>query len=255
MRHAAFRHRACGRPPTAPAHALALAGVLAVANAHAVGPSGGSPAPASASMQASTSASAAGTTQAAPATPDAGATAAAPRTGAAASVPHMAAPAPISATLPAARLAGEGALRWLGLRIYDARLWVGPRGLDPDRIGTDAFALEISYARSLSGAAIAERSAAEIARLDLAASEGQRLGWLERMGAIFPDVRAGDRIAGVFDPRAGTRFFLNDRPIGSVADPAFARAFFGIWLDARTAAPQLREALLQAATPAQGARQ
>ena len=246
MRHAAFRHRARSWPPTAPAHALALAGVLAVANAHAVGPSGGTPASASASAQASTSASAAGTTQAAPATPDAGA---------AASVPHMAAPAPIRATLPAARLAGEGALRWLGLRIYDARLWVGPRGLDPDRIGTDAFALEISYARSLSGAAIAERSAAEIARLDLAASEGQRIGWLERMGAIFPDVRAGDRIAGVFDPRAGTRFFLNDRPIGSVADPAFARAFFGIWLDARTAAPQLREALLQAATPAQGARQ
>ena len=124
---------------------------------------------------------------------------------------------------------------------------------DPEHIGTDAFALEISYARSLSGAAIAERSAAEIARLDLAASEGQRLGWLERMGAIFPDVRAGDRIAGVFDPRAGTRFFLNDRPIGSVADPAFARAFFGIWLDARTAAPQLREALLHAASPARGA--
>ncbi|HMN65033.1 MAG: chalcone isomerase family protein [Burkholderiaceae bacterium] len=238
MRHPAFRHRSCGWPPTAPAHALALAGVLAVANAHAVGPSRDSPASSTAT------ASPAGAIQAAPAAPEASAAKTAPRT---------AAPAPIRATLPSARLAGEGALHWLGLRIYDARLWVGPRGLDPEHIGTDAFALEISYARSLSGAAIAERSAAEIARLDLAATEAQRIGWLERMGAIFPDVRAGDRIAGVFDPRAGTRFFLNDRPIGSVADPAFARAFFGIWLDARTAAPQLREALLHAASPARGA--
>jgi hypothetical protein len=236
MRRAALRRRACGGPSTAPAYALALAGVLAVASAHAAGPSRDS------SSTATPSAAAA--TGAAPAAPDAVA---------AATAPHTAAPAPIRATLPSARLAGEGALHWLGLRIYDARLWVGPRGLDPERIGTDAFALEISYARSLSGAAIAERSAAEIARLDLAATEAQRIGWLERMGAIFPDVRAGDRIAGVFDPRAGTRFFLNDRPIGSVADPAFARAFFGIWLDARTAAPQLREALLHAASPARGA--
>ena len=244
MRHLAFRHRGCGRPSMAPAHALALAGALTAANAHAVGPSRDSSASASATATATASASVAGATRAASAAPDGGAAATAPR---------PAAPAPIRATLPSARLAGEGALHWLGLRIYDARLWVGPRGLDPERIGTDAFALEISYARSLSGAAIAERSAAEIARLDLAATEGQRIGWLERMGAIFPDVRAGDRIAGVFDPRAGTRFFLNDRPIGSVADPAFARAFFGIWLDARTAAPQLREALLHAASPARGA--
>lgn len=234
MRRPAFRRRPFGWPP--PAHALALAGVLAVANAHAAGPSRDS--------SSTATPSAAEAARAAPAAPDAGAPATAP---------HTAAPAPIRATLPSARLAGEGALHWLGLRIYEARLWVGPRGLDPERIGTDAFALEISYARSLSGAAIAERSAAEIARLDLAATEAQRIGWLERMGAIFPDVRAGDRIAGVFDPRAGTRFFLNDRPIGSVADPAFARAFFGIWLDARTAAPQLREALLNAADPARGA--
>ena len=162
------------------------------------------------------------------------------------------APAPVRAALDRATLAGEGTLRWLGLRIYDARLWVGQRGIDPGRLDASPFALELRYARSLSGAAIAERSAVEIARLGMA-SEAQRVDWLARMNVLFPDVRAGDRIAGIFDPASGTRFYLNDRPIGEVADPDFARAFFSIWLDRRTAAPALRDALLghaAAAAPA-----
>lgn len=232
MTQPAPRARAAARRSTATAHAAAAAGALVVAAA-----------PAFAAALAITPAQAAEPSFDAPARAPAIAAVQAVQT---APDSRSAAPAPIRASLPAARLAGEGTLRWFGLRIYDARLWVGPRGLDPERIGDDAFALEIRYARSLSGAAIAERSAAEIARLGLAATEGQRIGWLERMAAIFPDVRDGDRIAGIFDPRTGTRFFLNEQPIGSVADPAFARAFFGIWLDARTAAPQLREALLGA---------
>lgn len=161
-----------------------------------------------------------------------------------------AAPAPVRTALDSATLSGEGALRWLGLRIYDARLWVGPRGFDPARLDANPFALELQYARALSGAAIAERSAAEIARLSLA-SGARHADWLARMSDLFPDVRPGDRIAGVFDPAAGTRFYLNDRPIGEVADPGFARAFFSIWFDQRTAAPALRDALLaKAAAPA-----
>lgn len=158
-------------------------------------------------------------------------------------------PAPVSALLEPARLAGEGSLRWFGLRIYDARLWVGPGGFDPHRPDARPFALELSYARALSGAAIAERSAAEIARLGLG-SEEQRRDWLRAMDAMFPDVAAGDRIAGVFDPARGTRFYLNDHPIGRVADPAFGRAFFAIWFDPRTSAPSLREALVGGAARA-----
>lgn len=164
------------------------------------------------------------------------------------------APAPARATLDSARLAGAGALRWLGLRIYDARLWVGPDGIDPGRLDASPFALELGYARALSGAAIAERSAAEIARLGLA-TDAQRLDWLARMTVIFPDVPPGDRIAGVFDPESGTHFYLNDRPIGRVAGRDFGRAFFSIWLDRRTAAPALRDALLGDAAAAQGAQQ
>jgi hypothetical protein len=41
------------------------------------------------------------------------------------------------------------------------------------------------------------------------------------------------------------RFFFNEQPIGEIDDPAFARAFFAIWLDPRTSEPSLRSALLK----------
>jgi hypothetical protein len=45
-------------------------------------------------------------------------------------------------------------------------------------------------------------------------------------------------------PGFGARFWRNGAPLGEVADPAFSRAFFSIWLDPRTSAPELRAALL-----------
>ncbi|MFO1197278.1 MAG: chalcone isomerase family protein [Burkholderiaceae bacterium] len=140
-------------------------------------------------------------------------------------------------------LVGEGSLRWFGLKVYDARLWAGPGGIDTSRWQRTPFALELRYARPLEGAAIAAASAKEIERLGL--GRGPRLdGWLDAMRRVFPDVRAGDRIAGVYRPGGGASFFLNGRSLGSIDDPEFASAFFAIWLDARSAAPELRAALL-----------
>jgi hypothetical protein len=158
------------------------------------------------------------------------------------------APAPARATLDSARLAGAGALRWLGLRIYDARLWVGPDGIDPGRLDASPFALELGYARALSGAAIAERSAEEIERLGLGDAQA-RQAWHRRMQQLFPDVSDGDRILGLHRPGQAARFYLNGSPLGEVADPGFGPAFFAIWFDARTVAPDLRQALLGPAAP------
>ena len=64
------------------------------------------------------------------------------------------------------------------------------------------------------------------------------------MRAIFPDVKKGDRITGVHLPPGTVRYFFNGRPIGDIADPEFARAFFGIWLDPRTSRRDFRSKLL-----------
>ena len=164
-----------------------------------------------------------------------------------------AAPPAISAQLPDARLAGEGDLRWFGLKVYSAQLWVPRPGLRPDRLAAAPVALDLRYATSLKGALIAERSVQEIERMGF--GDPQRRGrWLDAMKRLFPDVAKGDRLTGVHEPGRGARFFHNDRPIGGVDDPDFASAFFAIWLDERTVAPALRDALLrQAAAEAGGA--
>ncbi len=133
---------------------------------------------------------------------------------------------------------GSGEFRRFGFLVYEATLWVG--GDDPLR---PPLALRLTYRRTISGKSITDASVAEIRNLGVA--DAARLTqWGEQMGRIFPDVRPGDEILGVHLPE-GARFFHNERPIGTIDDPAFARAFFGIWLDARTSAPELRSALLQ----------
>ena len=59
-----------------------------------------------------------------------------------------------------------------------------------------------------------------------------------------PNVKDGDFIIGEYVP-GSARFYFNGRLLGEVADADFARLFFGIWLDAKTSAPELRAALLR----------
>lgn len=163
-------------------------------------------------------------------------------------------PPAVAEHLVDARLAGEGLLRWFGLRIYDARLWTGTRALDPEKLSAARFALELRYARTLEGRAIAAASRDEIARLGLG-SPVQRAAWFEAMANLFPDVSPGDRLTGVNLPGRGVAFYRNDRPLGSIDDPGFGPAFFAIWLHPDTAAPALRQSLLgQAGTRGAGDR-
>ena len=144
-----------------------------------------------------------------------------------------------------ARVSGEGRFTFLGLKVYDARLWIG-RGFDPRRLTDGPFALELTYLRRFEGRAIAERSLAEIEKLGIG-SATQRAAWLAELQRLLPDVASGDRLTGVWRPGQGTTFLRNDRPVGRVDDPSFAHAFFSIWLDPRTPAPALRRALLAGA--------
>ncbi len=141
------------------------------------------------------------------------------------------------------RLAGTGRLTWFGFHVYDAALFVPP-GFDLAQAAEQPFVLELTYARRLEGRSIAEASRDEIARLGFG-TEAQRARWHEQMVKLFPNVTKGQRLAGVHLPGTGARFYFNGQFLGSVDDPQFALAFFAIWLDERTRAPQLRESLLK----------
>lgn len=154
------------------------------------------------------------------------------------------APAPLlSAALQDQTRTGSARLRYWGFDVYDARLYVAP-GFDIQRFEDQRFGLELSYLRGFKGADIAERSIEEmkgLARLDPA--QAQR--WQAAMSALFPEVRRGDRLTGVHVPGSGARFYVNGQWLGEIADDAFSRLFFGIWLSPRTSQPSLREALIQ----------
>ena len=153
------------------------------------------------------------------------------------------APAHVRKYVADVRLAGTGRLTWFGFHVYDAALFVPP-GFGLANASAQPFVLELTYARRLDGKAIAEASRDEIERLGFG-TEAQRLRWHEQMLKLFPNVEKGRRLAGVNVPGGGARFYFDGQFVGSIDDPEFARAFFAIWLDERTRAPQLRENLLK----------
>jgi hypothetical protein len=141
--------------------------------------------------------------------------------------------------VPDLREVGAGSLRWFGLHVYDARLFAAG-----ERVRSDGpVALALRYARTFDGTKIAERSADEIEKLGFG-SPADRERWERAMRELFPTVKPGDELAGLHLPGRGAQFFHNGNPIGEIADPEFGRAFFGIWLDPRTSARDLRAQLL-----------
>lgn len=154
-------------------------------------------------------------------------------------------PAEVTAALPAARLVGQGTLRWFGLSVYEARLWAGD-GFDPQHFDAHPFALELRYQRRLDGATIADRALDEMRRGGPIA-EPDAAAWRSAMRAAFPDISPGDRLTGVHDPAQGTRFHFNGRVTGTIGDSVFARRFYAVWLGPHTSQPALRAALVGAA--------
>ena len=151
-------------------------------------------------------------------------------------------PAWVRQSLAGATLAGEGQMRFLGLRIYDARLWVTP-GFQASSFGAHPLALELTYHRAFSGAAIAQRSVEEMQR-QAALPPAQAERWQQRLAGVIPDVQPGDQLTGLYQPHQGMRLWHGSQALGTIDDAELARLFFGIWLSPRTSEPGLRSALL-----------
>ena len=142
---------------------------------------------------------------------------------------------------------GAATMRYFGLRIYEAKLWSQGTAVDAKNWAATPLALELTYARSLSGKEIAKRSLVEMRRQgEISAANADK--WLSEMEAAFPNVKEGDRISGVVaEPGTAIQFFINGKPGRKVADAAFAKLFLGIWLAPQTSEPALRKALLESA--------
>lgn len=134
---------------------------------------------------------------------------------------------------------GGGEARWLGLRLYDAALWV-PGG----RWDWGApFALSLRYARSFSSERLVDSSIDEMRRL-FAPEDGVLARWRAELAQAFPDVEEGDVLVGEYRPGQGAAFYSGGQLRLEIVDAELARSFFSIWLDPRTRSPELRAQLL-----------
>ena len=140
---------------------------------------------------------------------------------------------------PNFKAVGSGTLRFMGLPIYDATLWSQGGAW----VATRPFALELRYARGFSGSTIA-RLTIEETRTLRAPPAATLARWEQQMRGVFPDVQVGDRLTGVRMPGKGVVFYRDTHKLGQISDETLADAFFDIWLDPATRAPELRARLL-----------
>nr|WP_322939029.1 chalcone isomerase family protein [Pseudomonas sp. s4] len=143
--------------------------------------------------------------------------------------------------MPQAELVGRGDFSWFGFSVYDAKLWSPAQQVD----FSQPFALELTYRRTITRKTLVDTSLDEIRRINgEPLDSAQQVEWTRQMRQAFVDVTDGTRITGVFLPDEGCRFYVDGKLQHVIDDPAFARAFFSIWLDPQTRSPKLRSALL-----------
>jgi hypothetical protein len=134
---------------------------------------------------------------------------------------------------------GSGTYSYLFWDLYRATLYA-PGGVWH---AEGPFALELHYLTDISGQKIARVSRDEIARQGKHAP-AQLDAWEAAMARIFPDVTEGSVLIGVRLPDGTTRFDAGEQELGAIADPAFGKAFFDIWLGEATRDSALRQQLL-----------
>lgn len=142
------------------------------------------------------------------------------------------------------RQRGTGEVRWLGLRLYAASVW-GPgdaNGWDPQQ----PYALALRYARGFSATRLVGTSVDEMRRLS-GADDARITRWRSLLEQTLPDVESGDVLIGVHHPGVSVTFHHGDRLLATIHDGELAAAFFSIWFDERTRAPELRKRLLEEA--------
>ncbi len=141
--------------------------------------------------------------------------------------------------VPNAQEVGTGRLSMVFWDVYYATLYAPGGKWDPEA----SYALKIHYFREIEGSDIADRTVEEIRKQGFG-DEEKLAEWQAQLRNIFPLVTKGSQLTAVAEPGKPTRFYFNDKPIGSIADEKFGSYFFAIWLGEKTSEPALRKKLL-----------
>ena len=142
-------------------------------------------------------------------------------------------------------LFGLGLLRYRVIfKGYVAALYLGDGVPAEDVLEDTPKRLEIEYFWKIEGRDIAA-AADKILKQNL---DEQSLAPLrpriEQIGALFQDVKPGDRYALTYVPGVGTELSLNGESKGVIPGADFAEAYLSIWLGAKPIDRSLRDQLL-----------
>ncbi len=134
---------------------------------------------------------------------------------------------------------GKSELTWFLLSIYDAQLFTSTGQFN---YGEYPQALEIRYNLDVAKDRLVKSIKSQWQ--EQAISHPQLEQWLIKLDNIFPNIKSGDKLIFLVDEDGNNQFFLNDKPIGRIADDDFPQIFLDIWLSNKTSFPDLRLGLI-----------
>lgn len=141
--------------------------------------------------------------------------------------------------IPNNSIIGQAGFDKYFFHVYDITLFAPDKKYDADQ----PFALSISYSMSLKGKEIAKRSIEEMQKQGYQ-DKTKLAEWQKFMSDIFPDVKKGINLTGIYTAKKQTIFFKDGIEIGRTSDKEFGQKFFDIWLSDKTSEPELRKKLL-----------
>jgi len=137
-------------------------------------------------------------------------------------------------------------LRYLKLiKAYVAALYL-PEGVKAEDVLSDVpKRLEINYLVSIKGPDFG-KGAEPTLKLNQTTAELAKLrSRIDRINAIYQDVKPCDRYALTYLPGRGTELALNGTPLTVIEGADFAAAYFGIWLGRDSIDDKLKRDLLK----------
>lgn len=142
-------------------------------------------------------------------------------------------------------LEGAGLLKvMVFIKAYAGALYLPESTPSTDALGPVAKQLVLEYYQSIAGQDFASATRKKIMD-NVSAAELESLNpRIERLAAMYRDVKPGDRYALTYIPGKGTLLSLNGEPLGSISGDDFARAVFSIWLGANPIDKTFRDRLL-----------
>jgi len=139
-----------------------------------------------------------------------------------------------------------GLLRYMVfIKGYVAALYLGPGVKADDVLGDVPKRLEIEYFYPIKAVDFAKATDVGMEPNVDATTKARLQPRIDRLNALYQDVKPHDRYALTYLPGSGTELALNGHVLGTVEGADFAAALFAIWLGPKPIDVSLKSQLMQ----------